>query len=443
METHTKSQKNIQKSSLRNYYGMYDCKPPTQSKILFMENIIRKLGDMIGLEEMSTPVIELTETLIKKGGTNENLGFHLKNEEGVDCGSLRYDQTVPLVRYIVQNGLSHIRRLQFGDVFRKDKPSPQTGRFCGFRQADVDIVGNYPPLVTEVEIMWIISEFMCAIGHSNDYIIQFNFRQNLVDMAGEIGIKKNNEIKRICNILDNLDKVGWESVRADLAEQRFLTEEKVDKLIELIKKNYLSERLKNDVENFMKYCNNPNLKFTPSLARGLNYYTGIIFEVILPSENVKTVIAGGRYDKLVYEIKKKGKKYIPAIGVSFGISRLAMVIDPPQKKTIPNVYVISPDLDMRIKICGVLREMGLRVDAEHQQRKIIKSITHAVTNNYIFCVIYGESGDKIKVKELFNKEKDKEYTVKEFKKLDLWYALIPIKPNTGKITERVNGEELL
>lgn len=395
---------------LQNFYGCYDLTPKRFNVVKTITDSIRKHGATMKLEEMSTPIIEYTDLLMSKYGdeAETKLIFNLK-EHNKQSGSLRYDLTVPLMRYMVNNGLDHIRRLQIGPAFRRDKPYPESGRLCEFYQADCDIVGDYDPLTSESEIFWLISKVMKDIGVDN-YLIKYNYRQNLVKMCNMIGIKSVKHIKDICATIDKADKITWDEIKTELKDVRNLTDKQIQSLCTLLEENYLDESIKDFDVKLTALVNNPKFSFDATLARGLDYYTGIIYEVVIPDSKIKTVIAGGRYDKLIYmNTKKKGKKYIPAIGVSFGLSRLELVAKLPETAKKSDIYVISQDLMMRLKLCEKFRDMGLVVDYEINKRKTIKSITFAVKNNFKYCAIYGENDDKVKIKVLANKDPDVEY----------------------------------
>jgi histidyl-tRNA synthetase len=408
---------------MQNFTGCIDYNPAKFANVQNIIRVIRNGAKILNTQEIDTPAIEYRDLLLKKYGdeAESKLIFNVD-----DKASLRYDLTVPFERYMVQNGLDELRRFQVGKVYRKDTPYPESGRFCEFYQADIDIVGNYPELTSEVEIMWLIKRTLEAVG-LKDYTIKYNYRQNLVDMCKRIGITRDKEIKNICISIDKLDKVEWEIVEKELRETRDLSLTQCSYIKWALKRNKLAESLQESDSKFRTLCNNDKLVFDASLARGLDYYTGIIYEVVVPDSKIKTIIAGGRYDKLIYKKKKNGQKvYLPAIGISFGISRMCLLtqelFNKEQEKiaterTIRNIYVISKDNDIRMRLCAYFRNRGLIVSYEREQRKIIKSITYAVKNNYRYVAIYGESDNKIKIKEIANNDPD---LIFEFDKLDTY-----------------------
>lgn len=372
-------------------------------------NTIKKRVKTLNVDFIDTPILENTELLLKKYGdeAETKLIYDLK-----DGTSLRYDLTVPLVRYFCNNGLESMRRFQVGKVFRKDNPEVEKGRFREFYQADLDIVGTYEPLVSEIEIFWLINRVLTDLEIS-DYVIKYNYRENLYEMCKKIGITNDKYVKSICISIDKLDKFTWEQVEEELIKIRKLSQIQCNELKELIEKNYLSENLIENDAKLNKYSE--NLERDTSLARGLDYYTGIIYEVKILSSD-KTIIAGGRYDKMIYKSLKNGKKYLPAIGVSFGVSRISFFSKKSNEEN-NKVFIISNNFDIRMKLLEFFRDKGFIVNYDNLNRKVIKQITDAVKSNYDYVALYGEDNDKIKIKELFNDNEDKIYYFDELQSI--------------------------
>ena len=393
---------------MQNACGTIDYNDDKWNVISNIINTIRQKVKTLNVEEIDTPILENTDLLLKKYGdeAESKLIYNLK-----DGTSLRYDLTVPLVRYFCNNGLESMRRFQVGKVFRKDNSEVEKGRFREFYQADLDIVGNYEHLASEIEIFWLINSVLEELGIEK-YTIKYNYRNNLYDMCKKIGVTNDKYIKSICTSIDKLDKFIWEQVAKELLQVRKLSQQQVDKLKELIESNYLSESLVETDKKLNQYAK--NLTRDSSLARGLDYYTGIIYEVII--NDSKTVIAGGRYDKMIYKSLKNGKKYIPAIGVSFGVSRLFFFSKKKEFK-MKKVFIISNDFDMKMKLLDFFRNYNYLVNYDNLNRKVIKQITEAVKSDYNYIALYGEDGDKIKIKELFNNNPDNLYDFEDLGKI--------------------------
>lgn len=394
---------------MQNARGTIDYNNDEWNKMSNIIETIKKRVKTLNVDFIDTPILENTELLLKKYGdeAETKLIYDLK-----DGTSLRYDLTVPLVRYFCNNGLESMRRFQVGKVFRKDNPEVEKGRFREFYQADLDIVGTYEPLVSEIEIFWLINKVLTDLEIS-DYIIKYNYRENLYEMCKKIGITNDKHVKSICISIDKLDKFTWEQVEEELIKVRKLTQLQCNGLKELIEKNYLSETLLENDAKLNKYSE--NLERDTSLARGLDYYTGIIYEVKILSSD-KTIIAGGRYDKMIYKSLKNGKKYLPAIGVSFGVSRINFFCKK-SKEENKKVFIISDDFDIKMKLLEFFRNKSFIVNYDNLNRKVIKQITDAVKSNYDYVALYGEDKDKIKIKELFNDNEDKVYNFDELQSI--------------------------
>ena len=394
---------------MQNARGTIDYNNDEWNKMSNIIDTIKKRVKTLNVEFIDTPILENTELLLKKYGdeAETKLIYDLK-----DGTSLRYDLTVPLVRYFCNNGLESMRRFQVGKVFRKDNPEVEKGRFREFYQADLDIVGTYEPLVSEIEIFWLINKVLTDLEIS-DYVIKYNYRENLYDMCKKVGITNDKHVKSICISIDKLDKFTWEQVEEELIKVRKLSQLQSNQLKELIEKNYLSETLLENDAKLNKYSE--NLERDTSLARGLDYYTGIIYEVKILSSD-KTIIAGGRYDKMIYKSLKNGKKYLPAVGVSFGVSRINFFCKK-SKEENKKVFIISDDFDIKMKLLEFFRNKSFIVNYDNLNRKVIKQITDAVKSNYDYVALYGEDKDKIKIKELFNDNEDKVYNFDELQSI--------------------------
>jgi len=381
--------------------GTVDYDADDWAKLKFIMDVIRSNATTLDVEEIDTPVIESTKLLLGKYGEEAETKQIFKLDG--DKNSLRYDLTVPFTRYITGRGIDNIRRFQIGKVFRKDRPAIANGRFREFYQADVDLVGEYEPLASEGELFYLINKVLTDLGIS-EYVIRYNYRDNLYSICEKAGITDSADQKCVCTTLDKLDKMSWDEVITELVELRGLTEEQVTILQSCVLENSIDNSLVEYDSKLNELCE--NLTFDASLARGLDYYTGIIYEVTVPNTPVKTIIAGGRYDELIYKSSKKKRRYIPAIGVSFGISRIKLLVDLPIQDA-SKVFVISKDIRIRLKLLEYYRRLGLRASYDRTNRKTLKQITFAVRNNYSLVVIYGEDDNFVRVKELLNSDPDK------------------------------------
>jgi histidyl-tRNA synthetase len=391
-----------------NAKGVLDYPPEKWCQMSRLIETVRRAALTLDVVEIDTPVIETTELLLEKYGEEAEAKQIFRLEKGKT--SLRYDLTVPLTRYLQDNGLENLRRFQVGKVFRKDKPEIERARFREFYQADVDLVGDYPPLMCEIELFYLINRVLRELS-IGEYLIRYNYRDNLYAICHRIDVKAQKAQKAICATIDKLDKVDWKEVAEELKAVRNLSDEQIDSLRILLRENYLDPKLAELDRQLTRLSE--NLTFDATLARGLDYYTGIIFEVTVPSSPVKTVIAGGRYDRLVYKTTNGGRRYVPAIGVSFGLSRLQLLMKEVEPE-YQRVMVISRDLEVKACLLRYYRNQGMVATYDRTGVKTIRQITHAVKNNFRLAVIYGEDGDLVRVKELYNSDPDQLYPVSRF-----------------------------
>ncbi|VWU48296.1 histidine--tRNA ligase, putative [Hepatocystis sp. ex Piliocolobus tephrosceles] len=330
-----------------------------QVRNLFFD-FIKKKFLLHGGVEIDTPIFELKETLMDKYGEDSKLIFDLKDQGG-EILSLRYDLTIPLYRFVNTHNLNSLKRFHIGKVYRRDEPSMNRGRFREFYQCDFDIVGKYDTLRTDFHILYIfwdiLTSFKNVIG---DFNCKINNRKILEYMLLSCNISQN-KIKTVSSSIDKLDKISFDQFRNELINEKGIAIEWVNKIeyylsktmtltpfevIDFLKKDLsisvLDETYKKEIEvvinnmkeifNLLKHFQMINkFSFDLSLARGLDYYTGIIFEFVLISENsmVGSIAAGGRYDTL---IRNKRKQYIPAIGASIGIERIITIAEEMIKK---------------------------------------------------------------------------------------------------------------
>jgi len=296
--------------------------------------IITEVFKKHGAVEIDTPVFELKETLMGKYGEDSKLIYDL-NDQGGELLSLRYDLTVPFARFMAVNNLPSIKRYHIGKVYRRDNPQMSRGRYREFYQCDFDIAGpNYGKMIPEADVIKVVVEILTQLPVGG-FNIKLNHRL-LLDAIVTISGIKDELYRTVCSSVDKLDKEEWETVKKELIEKG-ITEEQADKLWTFVqlkdKPKALLEKLQanNDlvsnqkgktaldemailfdyleILSIDKYCT-----FDLSLARGLDYYTGLIYETVLTdTDKVGSISGGGRYDNLVGMFSGK---QIPAVGVS-------------------------------------------------------------------------------------------------------------------------------
>ncbi|MCI0330910.1 MAG: histidine--tRNA ligase [candidate division Zixibacteria bacterium] len=355
-------------------------------------SIMKEVFERYGFLPLETPAVERLDVLSGKYGEEaDRLIFKVlkrgeelksalaKGGELADMG-LRYDLTVPLCRVIAmhQNEIGFpFRRYQIQPVWRADKP--QKGRYREFYQCDVDVVGQEAPLA-DAELVAMTYEVLTALGFS-DFTIRVNHRQILSALAEWAGIPKEKQ-PGFFAALDKLDKVGLESVKREF-ETRRLAVESIEKILPVIEANSLdflkqalghTEKGKgavDETECLMKYATKLGVPaqaaaYDLSLARGLDYYTGPIFETILSDAKIGSVTGGGRYDNLVGLFT--GKE-VPATGTSFGLERIMDVLAEKGKleetANVTQVVVLPFDeasLTYGLEVAAFLRKERVRTE---------------------------------------------------------------------------------
>ncbi|KAH8740582.1 histidyl-tRNA synthetase [Cryptosporidium ryanae] len=412
--------------------GTQDVSPYKMSiKNLVFENI-KNIYRVHGAVEIDTPVFELKETLLGKYGEDSKLIYDLKDQGGEQL-SLRYDLTVPLARYIATSGLDHIKRFQIGKVYRRDEPQMSRGRFREFYQCDLDIVGKYDLMVADAEIINIATEVLSSFSNwIGKFIIKVNHRQ-LLNGILEISGVPSEKFKMICSSIDKLDKETWVNVKHEMINIKGLSTDSADKigkiinmsgkpldLINTIKANndLISncniEKAISDLELLFKYTHNciDYLSFDLSLARGLDYYTGVIYEAVIVNDdesfknasdsnyiNVGTIAAGGRYDELIGMFSQKS---IPAVGFSVGVERIMSIIEKklensaksPNKGSFTDFLICNIGdsyIEYRFKVASLLWKNHISCEISYiGNGKLRKQLDFASNNNIPYCIIIGE-----------------------------------------------------
>lgn len=289
--------------------GFRDIPPQLAKKRRRIINDIAEVLEEQGFAPLETPTVEFAQTLSGKYGEEERLIYKFTDRGGRDL-ALRYDLTVPLARYVATyNPPLPFRRYQIGQVFRGE--NPQHGRYREFTQFDFDTVGSSDP-EEDAKIIAAALKAVKEVGLKNPQMI-INDRKNFA------GLKKEAVIA-----LDKLEKIGEEGVLKELIEKGFPKDN-----IPTILQSMRNKPLTDDLKSIFKYLNSLEIEkkeysFNPLLARGLDYYTGAIFELKANNDPSSLSLgAGGRYDNLIGMFSKRD---LPAVGFSFGIDRIADLI---------------------------------------------------------------------------------------------------------------------
>lgn len=386
--------------------GVKDISPDEKIKKNDIISTITKYFELYGYNPLDTPVIERFDVLASKyAGGAEILKETFKlTDQGERDLCLRYDLTVPLARYIAVNPNIKLpfKRYQIGQVFR-DGPI-KAGRFREFTQCDADVVGSKDVLM-EAELLKIASLVFKDL--KIDVEIKVNNRIVLDAIMQKAGIPKDKWMSSIL-ALDKLEKIGRKGVEAELFETG-INKEMVESLFYLIesgkdnketisflKEELGSESLK-DVEKLFDYLDlmKANVSFVPSLARGLAYYTGTVFEVFAKnSEITSSIAAGGRYDKMISDFVRNNQEY-PAVGLSFGVDVVFEVLRRKEEaltKTKVKALLISIKTNNdTVLLAEYLRENGVSAEINPLNKNISKGLEYASSYGIPFVIFVGEN----------------------------------------------------
>lgn len=405
----------MEKIKPRTLSGFMELLPEKQAQMERIMETLRKTYALYGFTPLDTPVIEASEILLAKGGGETEKQIY-RFEKGDTDLSLRFDLTVPLAKYVALNYgqlTFPFRRYQIGKVFRGERA--QRGRFREFYQADIDIIGDGElDIMNEAEIPAIIYRTFTALGLTK-FKIRVNNRKVLNGFFALLGLsEKAGEIMRT---IDKLDKIGPEKCRALLLEQvpspssadeilRFISlsgtsADKLQALEGYAGKNEtfdlgLSE-LKAVTENLSGYGVPPeSFEIDLTIARGLDYYTGTVYETVLTEHpEIGSVCSGGRYDDLAgYYTDKK----LPGVGISIGLTRLFFVLE--EQKMLSDELVSAPadvlvipmtqELSKAVETATYLRENGIRTMLYSENKKFKAKISYADKLKIPFVVFLGE-----------------------------------------------------
>lgn len=397
-------------AELKNLKGTGDYLPQEQS---FRQDIVRKLTNVFeiyGYQPLETPIICYFDLLASKyaGGAEILKEIYQLSDQGGRELALRYDLTVPLARVVGMNPELRMpfKRYEIGKVYR-DGPI-KTGRKREFIQCDVDIVGT-GSFMAEAELLSMTVEVFRLLGL--DVCISYSNRKLLSGIIEAAGIKP--ELwSSVILVIDKLEKKSEAEIQGEL-EQLGIEKNEVNSLFSLLKmtSNQLAATLSSqsqnslaiqgfeEIEKLNEFCEvlciTDRLKFTPSLARGLEIYTGTVWEVFLKDGRItSSVAAGGRYDKIIGKFLDNGNDY-PAVGMTFGLDVIyeaLMLKNPEIAKPPVDLYMIPLGTEKDcLKIADGLRKQGIKVDVDMSGRKLKKSLDYANKQKIPSVLIIGEN----------------------------------------------------
>ena len=412
----------------RTLPGFMELMPTEQILFNQIKEQIRQTYEEYGFLPLDTPIIESSEVLLAKAGGETEKQIYRFNKGENDL-SLRFDLTVPLAKYVSQyyNQLSFpFRRYQIGKVYRGEKP--QKGRFREFYQCDIDIIGDGElNIANDAEIPSVIYNIFKNLGFDK-FTICINNRKILNGLYEHLELKEKSV--DIMRIIDKIEKIGKENVIKELQKigvdnksieliMNFMeiegnTDEKLYKLEQMQIKNVLFEEGLNELKSIVRNIRLfgvPDQNFTVdyTIARGLDYYTGTVYETFLDEyKSLGSVCSGGRYDNLAeYYTDKK----LPGVGISIGLTRLfyklnEMNIIKAKQKSISKVLVISmgEDLSKSIETVTALRKAGISSEVYLNDKKIKTKFKYADKLKIPYVIVIGEDEIKNNVVTLKNME---------------------------------------
>ena len=400
----------------RTLSGFMELLPAPQVQMERIMETLRKTYSLYGFTPLDTPAIESADVLLAKGGGETEKQIY-RFQKGDSDLALRFDLTVPLAKYVALHygELSFpFRRYQIGKVYRGERA--QRGRFREFYQADIDIIGDGKlDIVNEAEIPSIIYQTFTALGLKR-FQIRVNNRKILNGFYASLGLSE--QSGDIMRTVDKLEKIGPDKVRAILTDDLGLTGEQAAAILDFMAitgtneqvlaalegyrgKNALLDQGLDELTTVTKYLSvfgvpQENFAVDLTIARGLDYYTGTVYETcMLDHPEIGSICSGGRYDNLAeYYIDKQ----LPGVGISIGLTRLFYVLGEQNMlndalNTAPADVLILPmtqDLAPAIRLATDLRAQGIRVQLYSEQKKFKAKMSYADKLGIPYAVFLGE-----------------------------------------------------
>ncbi|MCC7429317.1 histidine--tRNA ligase [bacterium] len=414
----------------RIFKGTRDYLPEEMIKREEILETIKKVFQKFGFSPLETPAIEYLSVLAGKYGTEaDKLLYKLNYKTGTkDETALRYDLTVPLSRVIAMNPelVKPFKRYQIQPVWRADTPQIKQGRFREFYQCDIDTIGT-KSMLADAELISMINEIIAKLGFT-DFLIKINNRKILTGIVKFIGLDES-KTQDVCRSIDKLDKITLEQVKAEMLKNGIpqSSVEKLEPILllggenpELLAK--ISETLGNieiaqqgisEIREIFSYLETfgvpqKNYKLDLALARGLDYYTGPIFETVLPKFSyIGSLSGGGRYDEMISLFSGSEN---PAVGTTIGLDRIiaAMkevgIFQEAKTRTQALVTVFSEQTILAsLEVVRILREAGINTELFFETGKLKKQFQFADKKEIPFVIVLGEdelANNKVTVKNL-------------------------------------------
>ena len=396
--------------------GFMELLPGPQTQLEAMMEILRRTYSLYGFTPLDTPAIEAADVLLAKGGGETEKQIY-RFQKGDSDLALRFDLTVPLAKYVALHygELSFpFRRYQIGKVYRGERA--QRGRFREFYQADIDVIGDGKlDISNEAEIPSIIYKTFSQMGLRR-FQIRVNNRKILNGFYAMLGLSE--QSGDIMRTVDKLDKIGAEKVRTLLVEECGLAEERADEILRFIAIRGTNAEVLTALEGYrgrnevfdlgldeltavVKYLGafgvpEENFAVDLTIARGLDYYTGTVYETtLLDHPEIGSVCSGGRYDNLAEYYTDRA---LPGVGISIGLTRLFYVLGEqgmlnPARNTAPADVLVLPmtdDLTQAVRTATLLRDAGIRTQLYCEQKKFKAKIQYADKLSIPYVLFLGE-----------------------------------------------------
>ena len=413
----------------RTLSGFMELLPARQVQFDRMVDILRKSYSLYGFTPLDTPAIEASEVLLAKGGGETEKQIYRFTKGDSDL-SLRFDLTVPLAKYVAlhQNELTFpFRRFQIGKVYRGERA--QKGRYREFYQADIDVIGDGALDITnEAEIPSIIYKTFTALGLKR-FKIRVNNRKVLNGLFAILGLEE--QAGDVMRTIDKLEKIGPDKVKAILVDDFAVSPDTADTLLDLLAaadpmaalepfkgKNERFDLGVSELETVVKYMSaygvpEDHFMVDLTIARGLDYYTGTVYEtVMLDPPEIGSICSGGRYDNLA---EYYTDKQLPGVGISIGLTRLFSVLEAQgylneEMNPAPADVLILPmteDLAPAISFATALRDAGVRAQLHCEKKKFKQKLSYADKLSIPYAAFLGEdeiAQGKVTIKDLTSGE---------------------------------------
>ena len=376
---------------LQTLKGFRDIFPQEKRKRDYVQAKITEVFEQFGFEPLETPALEYADLLLGKYGQEADKLVYTFEDRGGRKVGLRYDQTVPTARILAQyryNLPKFFRRYQVQNVFRAD--NPQQGRYREFTQCDIDIFDTSSP-IADAEILACTYLAYRNIGFEQ-VIVKINDRQTLINTLKPYSTDQL-DVFAIIQSIDKLDKLDKQEVTAELVKKG-LKKTAAEQLLTDLQQIQPSSQLAEIIDLAQKLgVNSSALQFSPTLARGLDYYTGMIFEVIIPEYSAGSCGGGGRYDQLIEQL---GGIAMPAVGFAFGFARTTAAADTlgliPDKAGSAQVLVTIFDQKTRsysLQTAQQLRRKGVSVEIYPEPDKLGKQFKLADQKDIPWVIVAG------------------------------------------------------